>query len=149
MSGLQKARFSLAGGIDRIVNGSAVVGPELWQEVKSNNPNSVMHEFLEPIISNTTRLDRMLALEQRYFLTDHNLNYTDKMSMAAGVEVRVPFLDKDLVEFASNIPNKYKQTNSTGKWVLKKAMEEYLPIEIITNSKLMMIKLIPLILMQH
>ena len=70
-----------------------------------------------------------------FFLTDHNLNYTDKMSMAVGVEARVPFLDKNLVEFASKIPNKYKQKGSVGKWVLKKAMEAYLPKEIIYRSK--------------
>jgi len=109
--------------------------PELRHEIKDNNPNSVMHDFIEPIITDTTRLDCMLALEQRYFLTDHNLNYTDKMSMAAGVEVRVPFLDKDLVKLASNIPNKYKQRGSAGKWVLKKAMEPYLPEEIIYRPK--------------
>jgi hypothetical protein len=37
----------------------------------------------------------MLFLEAKHFLCDHNLNYTDKMGMAAGVEVRVPFLDPD------------------------------------------------------
>jgi len=77
----------------------------------------------------------MLALEQRFFLTDHNLNYTDKMSMAAGVEVRVPFLDNDLVEFSQKIPLSLKQRNSVGKWVLKKAMENYLPNDIIYRPK--------------
>ena len=62
-----------------------------------------MSDFIEPLLENKTRLDSMLALEQD-FLTDHNLIYTDKMSMAAGVEVRVPFLDKDLVDFSSKIP---------------------------------------------
>ena len=109
--------------------------PELRSEIKSNNPNSVMHDFIEPLMTNKTRLDCMLALEQRYFLIDHNLNYTDKMSMAVGVEARVPFLDKDLVKLASKIPNNYKQKGSVGKWVLKKAMEPYLPKEIIYRPK--------------
>ena len=56
----------------------------------------------------------MLALEQRFFLADHNLTYTDKMSMAAGVEVRVPFLDLDLVQFAARIPT---STSSVGEKV--------------------------------
>ena len=55
--------------------------------------------------------------------------------MAAGVEVRVPFLDLDLVEFASRIPSQYKQRGSQGKWVLKKAMEEYLPTDVIYRPK--------------
>ena len=94
-----------------------------------------MLDFLEPLPGGVSRLDRMLALEQRFFLTDHNLNYTDKMSMAAGVEVRVPFLDLDLVEFSARIPMRFKQCGAEGKWVLKKAMEAYLPKEIIYRQK--------------
>ena len=113
----------------------SLFSPELSRELKDHNSNSIMSDFIEPLMTNKTRLDCMLALEQRYFLTDHNLNYTDKMSMAVGVEARVPFLDKDLVNLASKIPNKYKQKGSVGKWVLKKAMEPYLPKEIIYRPK--------------
>jgi asparagine synthase (glutamine-hydrolysing) len=94
-----------------------------------------MLHFLATLPPETSRLERMLALEQRFFLTDHNLNYTDKMSMAAGVEVRVPFLDLDLVEFAARIPARFKQRGSEGKWVLKKAMEPYLPKDVIYRPK--------------
>jgi asparagine synthase (glutamine-hydrolysing) len=94
-----------------------------------------MLEFLVGLPSNTPALERMLALEQRFFLTDHNLTYTDKMSMAVGVEVRVPFLDSDLVEFAAQIPPQFKQRGRQGKWILKKAMEPYLPEEVINRPK--------------
>ena len=43
----------------------------------------------------------MLFWDLNTFLVDHNLNYTDKLSMASGVEVRVPYLDIDLVEFST------------------------------------------------
>lgn len=46
-------------------------------------------------------MQRMLALEQHFFLVDHNLLDTDKMSMAAGVEVCVPLLDNDLVRLTA------------------------------------------------
>ncbi len=95
-----------------------------------------MLNFLAPLKKSSIKpLEKMLALEQRFFLTDHNLNYTDKMSMAVGVEVRVPFLDNDLVEFAHQIPLKYKQKNGHGKWILKKSMEPYLPKNIIYRPK--------------
>jgi len=94
-----------------------------------------MVEFLQQLNHKATSLDHMLALEQRFFLADHNLNYTDKMSMAAGVEVRVPFLDIDLVNFAARIPNGLKQHGRHGKWILKKAMEPYLPHEVIYRTK--------------
>ena len=53
-------------------------------------------------------LNKMLYLEQRHFLADHNLNYTDRAGMAEGVEIRVPFLDMDLVEHAA----KYLQNSN-------------------------------------
>ena len=94
-----------------------------------------MLEFLRPLPASVPPLERMLALEQRFFLADHNLTYTDKMSMAAGVEVRVPYLDLDLAEYAARIPIGLKQRGRVGKWVLKKAMEPYLPKDVIYRPK--------------
>lgn len=94
-----------------------------------------MAQFLASLPASTSPLERMLALEQRFFLVEHNLCYTDKMSMAVGVEVRVPFLDLDLVEFAATIPATMKQHGREGKWILKKAMEPYLPREVIYRTK--------------
>ena len=108
---------------------------DFLQQVGDFDPDESMLEFLSGMPSNITPIERMLALEQRFFLTDHNLTYTDKMSMAVGVEVRVPFLDLDLIDFASHIPSKFKQRNSVGKWILKKAMEPYLPHDVIYRPK--------------
>lgn len=80
-------------------------------------------------------LNRMLYLEAKHFLADHNLNYTDKMSMAAGVEVRVPLLDLDLIEFATRIPARLKQRGKHGKFIFKKAMEKSLDKHIIYRKK--------------
>jgi asparagine synthase (glutamine-hydrolysing) len=80
-------------------------------------------------------LDKMLYLEGKYFLADHNLNYTDKMAMAASLEVRVPFLDNDLVAFATSLPAHYKQHRTQGKWLFKKAMEPLLPHDVIYRPK--------------
>ena len=108
---------------------------EFRELLGNSDSNSPMKDFIAPLSSNTSRLDLMLSLEQRFFLADHNLIYTDKMSMAEGVEVRTPFLDLDLVEFSAKIPNRLKQKGSIGKWVLKKAMEPYLPKDIIYRPK--------------
>ena len=94
-----------------------------------------MIDFLGELPPGSAPMDRMLALEQRFFLADHNLNYTDKMSMAAGIEVRVPFLDTELVDFAATVPHRLKQRGREGKWVLKKSMERYLPRDVIYRPK--------------
>lgn len=80
-------------------------------------------------------LETMLYLESKHFLADHNLNYTDKMGMAAGVEVRVPLIDLELVDFVRRLPITLRQRGSTGKWILKKAMEPILPHEVIYRPK--------------
>lgn len=80
-------------------------------------------------------VERVLRLDQLFFLTDHNLNYTDKTGMAAGVEIRVPFLDPDLVAWAASLPTNAKIRHGRTKWVLRKAMEPLLPPEIIYRPK--------------
>jgi asparagine synthase (glutamine-hydrolysing) len=80
-------------------------------------------------------LTRMLHLEQRHFLADHNLNYLDKTTMAFSVEGRVPLLDLEFVKFAASIPSDLKVSGQTGKYIFKKAMEPLLPREIIYREK--------------
>ena len=93
-------------------------------------------ESLNKLIPNEdSDLNRMLFWEINSFLTDHNLNYTDKLSMAVGVEVRVPFLDTELVEFSTNIPPHFKIKGNETKYLLKKVAEKYLPKEIIYRTK--------------
>lgn len=113
----------------------ALYTPEMKAAVGEARADQPMLDFLAGMSPDRSRLDRLLAIEQRFFLADHNLTYTDKMSMAAGVEVRVPFLDPELVELAARIPDRLKQRGREGKWVLKKAMESYLPHEVIYRPK--------------
>ena len=93
-----------------------------------------MKDFLIPL-EDKTSIEKMLSLDQRFFLTDHNLNYADKMSMSEGVEVRVPFLDNDLINFVEKIPIDYKLRQGQTKWILKKSMKNLLPKEIIYRPK--------------
>jgi asparagine synthase (glutamine-hydrolysing) len=112
-----------------------LLAPDFRQAATSEAVDQPLLDFLAPLEASVGRLDRMLALEQRFFLADHNLIYTDKMSMAAGVEVRVPFLDTDLMAFADRIPEDLKQHGREGKWIFKKAMEPFLPADVIYRPK--------------
>jgi len=80
-------------------------------------------------------LDAMMTLDHHYDLMSLNLCYTDRMSMATGVEARVPFLDFDLVRLMNAIPASLKLRNGEGKYVLKRAMEGLLPREVIYREK--------------
>ena len=107
--------------------------PELAQATSLDE--EPLLEALKEAPQTATTLQRMLLLEQRYFLADHNLNYTDKMCMAVGVEARVPFLDLEVMDLAARIPDGYRQHGAAGKWILKKAMEGILPDHVIYRPK--------------
>lgn len=94
-----------------------------------------MLQALNEIPASAPALNKMLYLEGRFFLADHNLNYTDKMGMAASVEIRVPFLDRDLISFAARLPVELKQRGATGKWIFRQAMRGLLPDALIDRPK--------------
>lgn len=113
----------------------ALYTPEFAAEVASIDTAEPLLQSLTDIPLEHDPVQRMLYLEARHFLADHNLNYTDRAGMAVGVEVRVPLLDLDLVRFATKVPVKFKQKGSVGKAIFKRAMEPYLPHEVIYRPK--------------
>jgi len=92
-------------------------------------------DYAHALPDTITALQKMLLLDSKYFLVDHNFNYTDKVSMAESVEVRVPLVDLEMVSVAATIPDRYKQHGHHGKWIFKKSMEKLLPKEVIYRPK--------------
>jgi asparagine synthase (glutamine-hydrolysing) len=77
-----------------------------------------------------------LWFDQKYFLTDDILNKTDRMSMAHSIEVRPPFLDHRVVEFAVSLASPLKINGSRQKFLLKQLMAERLPPSVIRRKKI-------------
>lgn len=112
-----------------------LLAPEFRSGLDEESLYAPLMQTLTQLPADVEPLNRMLYLECKHFLADHNLNYTDKMGMAAGVEVRVPLLDLDLVRLAGSLPVDMKQRGKVGKWIFKKAMEPYLPHDVIYRPK--------------
>jgi asparagine synthase (glutamine-hydrolysing) len=81
-------------------------------------------------------VNKMLYVDTKTWLVDNQLLKTDKMTMAASIELRVPFLDYRLVELATSFPSSYKIKNGSGKYILKKSVKDILPNEIINRKKM-------------
>ncbi len=99
--------------------------------------SEVVGEHAE-IYNDTTMADhvnRMCLADTRLFLPGLNLSYTDRASMAASTEVRVPFVDVAVVRAAFSFPGSAKIVGRRGKMPLKKAAEEWLPQEIVHRPK--------------
>jgi asparagine synthase (glutamine-hydrolysing) len=80
------------------------------------------------------RIGRVSLLDQETFLIGI-LHRQDKMSMAASIESRVPFMDYRIVEFANRLPSAFKVRNGSGKAIVKDVAREFLPAEIVDRRK--------------
>lgn len=111
-----------------------VLSPELRIELRGHDPLRRHRDYLGRVASEHW-LNQILYLDMKTFLPCLNLTYTDKMSMAASTEVRVPLLDDELVDLSGRIPPELKLRRSMRKYIFKRSMEGKLPHEVIWRKK--------------
>jgi len=80
-------------------------------------------------------LNSLIEFDLQYWLPDYTLSKLDRLTMASSLEGRVPFLDHRLVEFCSQIPLRLKLHGFTTKYLLRKTMEQALPLTIVNSPK--------------
>ena len=81
-------------------------------------------------------LGRFLEFDQRYYLADDILYKVDRISMAHSLEVRPPFLDDRIVDFANRLPDDYRLRGSESKYVLRRLMQDKLPHSVLHRPKI-------------
>ncbi len=123
-----------------------------WKEIFSENEKNKLysadfinkkngHDGFESFknifdrLGSGTELEKLLAVDQNTYLVDQFLVKSDRMSMASSLEVRVPILDHRIVEFAAQIPAKYKVCGFQTKVALRKLMKGKVPDEIVKGAK--------------
>jgi asparagine synthase (glutamine-hydrolysing) len=92
-------------------------------------------EELSDLMAQTDELGGLQFIELRSTLPDELLMYGDKLSMAHGLEVRVPYLDKEVVEYAERLPASFKVRNGGGKWLHREVCKAFLPASILRRKK--------------
>jgi asparagine synthase (glutamine-hydrolysing) len=80
-------------------------------------------------------LRRCLYFDQTSWLPDNLLERGDRMTMAAGIEARMPFMDHELAALMSALPDAFRIQGGTQKWILREAMRDVLPAEILGRRK--------------
>lgn len=104
----------------------------------ARDPNGVIRDCWSPLAPAMAGLDELNAfqlLELRSSLPDELLLYGDKLSMVHGLEVRVPYLDREVVEFVQRLDASLKVRHGTRKWLHRKVCRDFLPREIIARKK--------------
>jgi asparagine synthase (glutamine-hydrolysing) len=111
---------------------------DVSQELGDYDP-SEQHTASFERVGHADFLNQMLYLDTKIFMVSLNLTYNDKMSMASSVEVRVPFLDRELAEFSAwNVPPDLKLHGGlrpTTKYIFRRAMRDLLPPEVLEQPK--------------
>jgi len=90
---------------------------------------------LMPLMDHTDELGGFQFLEVRSTLPDELLMYADKLSMAHSLEVRVPYLDREVVEYAECLKASFKVRRGHGKWLHREVCRSYLPAKILNRKK--------------
>src|SRR5438094_5252725 len=90
---------------------------------------------LTPQMEYTDELGGFQLLEIRSSLPDELLMYADKLSMAHSLEVRVPYLDRTVVEYVQRLSANFKVRNGTRKWLHRQVCQSYLPARILKRKK--------------
>jgi len=144
---VQDGRISFEYKAKRFFEGS-LLSPEMahvfWNGTHSEREKQAIYLFADSDrvrswVSQMRRgggLQRYLDFDQRYYLADDILYKVDRMSMAHALEVRPPFLDPRIVDFAASLPDNLKLNGSTSKYVLRRLMADKLPGHVLHRSKM-------------
>lgn len=97
--------------------------------------NQKTHTLFDQSLNQFSETDRMILVDVFHTLPNKFLTKVDRASMANGLEVRSPFLDLELFEFAWSLPLEMKVQNKQGKWLMRQLLEKYIPIELFNRPK--------------
>jgi asparagine synthase (glutamine-hydrolysing) len=101
---------------------------------RPQNPQSLKGIQFEVRGCNST-LRQILYFDQTSWLPDNLLERGDRMTMAASLEARMPFMDDELFAFVSSLPDHYRLRGRQTKWILRQAMKQLLPPGILNRRK--------------
>lgn len=118
--------YRLLCSIDSTPSDSVIGGHETasWADSEMNE-----------ITSDLDPLDRMTLADSLSYLSDDILQKVDRAAMAVSLETRVPFLDKDVVEFAARVPPSMKIRDGRGKWLVRQVLYKHVPAALIDRPK--------------
>lgn len=112
----------------------SILGRDARDATPRNEPWA-FHLGLFEDCTDASFFDRMLYVDMKTFLRDQNLLYSDKLSMAASIELRVPYLDDAVADLALRIPQRLKVRSLRGKHILRRALEGTVPPYVLARRK--------------
>ncbi len=136
---LEKAlRYSYLCEDDAIIYLNAILDPQQLRDIFSESLSEQLPNDFSHLITNNqddSPLRKMIKFLFGQSLPQNMLRKVDRMSMRSSLEVRVPFLDHRVIEFAYSLPKEFTIHNGLRKYILRKVMSKYLPEKVFTHKK--------------
>jgi asparagine synthase (glutamine-hydrolysing) len=130
-------RLTGAGGIMDLYRATVSVWPlDEVAELTGRTPGPSMFEAAFEAAARLPLLAALMHVDRETYLPDAMLTKVDRASMAVGLEVRVPLLDHRVVEYAAAIPDALKYRGGSGKYLLKRLLERYVPARLFERPKM-------------
>ena len=103
--------------------------------IGGREPESWFTEEIDGLDPSLDPLDRMTLSDTLSYLTDDILQKVDRAAMSVSLETRVPFLDRDVVEFSCRVPPALKVRSGEGKWLVRQVLDRHVPLALIDRPK--------------
>jgi asparagine synthase (glutamine-hydrolysing) len=127
-------RYLRWAALTRYEDARALLHPEFVKDLIPQNPSQTLGDLLQTI-PRKANLNDILRTDMQFVLPNDMLAKVDMMSMAHGLEVRVPFLDYELVNFAFTLPSRFKINGGIRKRILQDAFRDFLPPRLYNRPK--------------
>ena len=113
----------------------ACLAPELRAQINQDAPANAFKVLMEEV-QDAEPLNRALYADLHLYLAGDLLTLADRISMAHSLEVRVPFIDHEVMEFCATVPTEWKLNGMEKKYLLRRAARDWLPNEILERRKM-------------
>ncbi len=130
------ARIVGAGTLDEVYRLLCSIDDDpSWTILGGEERAGWLTEEMAKLMARLEPLDRMTLADSLTYLTDDILQKVDRAAMSVGLETRVPFLDRDVVEFAARIPPAMKVRAGRGKWLVRQVLYRHVPEALVDRPK--------------
>jgi asparagine synthase (glutamine-hydrolysing) len=103
--------------------------------LQGEEPRSWFADQMDEVVEPIEALDRMTLADALSYLSDDVLQKVDRAAMAVSLETRVPFLDRDVVEFSCRVPPDMKVRVGRGKWLVRQVLDRHVPRDLVDRPK--------------
>jgi asparagine synthase (glutamine-hydrolysing) len=126
--------YQSVGGLLTLQEKKQLLQKEIWHQIQNQNPYEQVQKLMNPVRDGSI-LQQMTHFDVLAWLPENTFVKSDNISMAHSIELRVPFVDNRVVDYALQTEDHLKLRRNTGKWIVKQSLKDLLPDSVLKRKK--------------